>query len=983
MEASLIAFPYWNRKVQDLLTTRGVTIAPEIVKATNFDQNLFFDVSADGTLQARMIFNQWAHLSIELFANNNLVTTKYLKISLEARSTSGTTELWSTLVGDHQAWLPPVKLGIIDQDWKNFVCNTNNAHSFTDAYRVLKLILRRDCELHIRNIQIHGIPGIESLHIIVPWYYHDVVRLQARKLELKRLSAQDIPFDLHILEVLYDGESSSFNTSTTNHHSILVNKDPRYRGIDHTMSLFQYFLNEHVVQPFSGYIFLNSDAYPSTKQWLRKIFERLSLAILEDQQLVLNPFLDIVNSKTDHHLSSDDLSESHNTQNSEPIQEMGWALSGRDLMVYGLKTQGHFCNNLTNLSTSIPKDSSNEGPWEIDFRISNPNYLQNDGKYTINNLLWQACIDHCVLTDTSPLAVDSDGFLFFKQHNSPSQICIRKSDLTSMDSVLAHVLRIFGAPMQQFQHITTSADSDSTLNNGNRREPYQCSRDENNFRIYALGVEKSCANVKHYESSIPEFINTPFLRDVVSDLATCPNILLTAPGVTVNPAVLPKIENELNTFDIVFSVNPTKGNKQSKPSLPETESSSQKAFENLEEPQVSIVAFTRLWWLENHLSIPHGLLFGGNFLNCIMQLVRNKWPEAPVLSDSYSFFPDRSPYNHRICEHNNRVSKGIQSLHKNKYLSFKSIKTSRRKIRISTKHAHLNSHTEMSTLSLLDSTNGVFFDPFINASFANLKDKRLPYTDKWCGILKGILDPPPLLSKAPISLPLVLENDNFQKSLSCCTGVFTYSHNLRKRLVENCMWDPNVPVEVLPHIVNNPTVGFRVDQFWRHRKLKLYSIGYTGMRLHSFFELVSGEFEKILSAPVREKCFRNYLEEESKVSGGTDSIQLSDYPSRSVFEKILSEYPVFFDFYDLSASNELTECIVRNTPVIIRRHPAAEELLGINYPLFFSDLNEASELLTEDRILAGHNYLGHIPKHQFSPAAFLNRLENSEIYKCL
>ena len=83
-----------------------------------------------------------------------------------------------------------------------------------------------------------------------------------------------------------------------------------------------------------------------------------------------------------------------------------------------------------------------------------------------------------------------------------------------------------------------------------------------------------------------------------------------------------------------------------------------------------------------------------------------------------------------------------------------------------------------------------------------------------------------------------------------------------------------------------------------------------------------------------------------------------------------------------SAVNTLLECIVRNTPIIVNKHPAVVELLGENYPLYYTnslnylDLNLfINELLKNSNIIRKtHNYLKKIDKNKFKIENFRKEL---------
>jgi hypothetical protein len=80
------------------------------------------------------------------------------------------------------------------------------------------------------------------------------------------------------------------------------------------------------------------------------------------------------------------------------------------------------------------------------------------------------------------------------------------------------------------------------------------------------------------------------------------------------------------------------------------------------------------------------------------------------------------------------------------------------------------------------------------------------------------------------------------------------------------------------------------------------------------------------------------------------------------YDCLLAENVVAIELFDASANNVVVECIARNTPIIVNRHPAVVEYLTADYPLYFTDLSEIPELLAIDRVVAAHEYLAALDK---------------------
>lgn len=107
--------------------------------------------------------------------------------------------------------------------------------------------------------------------------------------------------------------------------------------------------------------------------------------------------------------------------------------------------------------------------------------------------------------------------------------------------------------------------------------------------------------------------------------------------------------------------------------------------------------------------------------------------------------------------------------------------------------------------------------------------------------------------------------------------------------------------------------------------------------------------------------------------------------SNDEYDKLLSQNIVFVNLIDASAVNTVIECIVRNCPIIINRHPAVVELLGEKYPLYYGDKcgkynnfyelnNQINNLLQNtNNIKNAHEYLLKLDKSKFDVKEFTNK----------
>ena len=985
-------------------TYRFIDLTPNRIRATNIESELGFRLTPDGLVEADMVFDRWAHLSFSLLTDDSLQDARNMWVSFDARVASGKTQLWSALVDDHSSWHSPIDLGWIDEQWRCLTLKAKDYFSLTNSFKILKLIVRNDCRLEVRNMRVDGVSAIDSLKIVIPWFNRNPVRTRARDTAIERLAEQDIPFDLVLLELVTDENPASFFPKRDNHQHILIHKDRRYDRIFHKESLLNYFLDNVPLNPHAAYMFMDSDIYADDKSWLGRIVERLSRAVTDNKALLLQPFsnvCDTVTGRINHSLCSAEARDMH-TRAINP--GLCWATTGKTILERRLRfphklvtgiadavfAAGHVASRkrIPYLPPFSLSSITVDNPCETGFIDEDLNHV-NHGEilatsYAMRDLLWQACLDHGALVGKNPIAEDEDGFMYFPELNGQTQCCVAHlMDLRTPDSVLAQVLRTFGAPANTIQHIVLDGGVDIHKDprslNGRQRLDWECAR--SNFRLYALGVEKTIVVSRQCSDSVPEFPETPFLRNMVSDHASHPVVMLTASTVMTYPSMLPNLTEELRKSEIVFfSGIPESFDVEIDTTAPPPIQSD--SMDPL--VRIAAVAFTLAWWEENQIALPHGLLADGNHLDCLFRLVYNKWPNVSLISGHCRIL-STEPVDPSLEKHNLRVSNGILTLHDRGFLEFGPIDRNRRRIKLAAGHsgrADRNLVAKNAMLGRLHNDSGVLFNPQINATFHDTTGTDLPYRKKWSGIVHGIIDAPEHLPDSGYNLHPMLNDRRFAQSLEHCAGIFTHSDTLRRRLLDSGYWNPNVPIEILPYTVAEPKTGFRADWFCEQRKPTLYAIGYFAKRLGSFLDLEAKNFQKILVAPTRSQAFQEYFQIEKTFCSKPDPILVQNRSTRTDCDWILSRNPVFLDYYDLSASSVLSECIVRNTPVILRRHPAAEEILGADYPLFFSDLEQATELLNESSILESHVFLANVPKRNFFHPMFLEKLQSSWIYRC-
>ena len=286
--------------------------------------------------------------------------------------------------------------------------------------------------------------------------------------------------------------------------------------------------------------------------------------------------------------------------------------------------------------------------------------------------------------------------------------------------------------------------------------------------------------------------------------------------------------------------------------------------------------------------------------------------------------------------------------------------------------------------------DGVLLDAFIEATFCwdlekNEQTGVLPYQKDWVAFVHN---PPGIPSWHEVeSAPqFIFTLPAWRESQRYCRGIFAFSETM-------CSWlrkHIDVPVAPAIHPSEPSDQLFSMEKFLANPERRIVQVGSWLRRLYAI-SLLKTRMRKGLLAPrpmpdprLQALLSREAEHESAARNADWSTVDFLPYHSASDYDRLLTNNIVFLDLYDTVVNNTVLECIVRRTPVICNRLPSLEEYLGSEYPLFFSNLEEAAAHADDlARIEKAHEYLAAIPQKNFSQEKFQNSIAHSDIYRSL
>lgn len=278
----------------------------------------------------------------------------------------------------------------------------------------------------------------------------------------------------------------------------------------------------------------------------------------------------------------------------------------------------------------------------------------------------------------------------------------------------------------------------------------------------------------------------------------------------------------------------------------------------------------------------------------------------------------------------------------------------------------------------------IMFDSCIDKSFLWSKNELLdkgaiPYVDDWVGIIHHTFSE----HCGPNNCNALFETREFIESLKVCKCIIVLSEYL-KTIVEEKL--KSLAINVKVKSVLHPTQFVNQNSMF-NPNLYDYTVTHIGDFLrnkHSFYELNIPKFKKQILDNSKKTNDLSSLSCSNELSLSlnkckTDpNITVIGHLNNEEYDELLKRTVVFINLYDASACNTLIECIVRNTPIFVNKHPAVIEYIGKDYPGLYDSLIEFHDFCTIQRINDMHKYLSKqsVLNNNLSLKTFLNSINS-------
>jgi hypothetical protein len=256
---------------------------------------------------------------------------------------------------------------------------------------------------------------------------------------------------------------------------------------------------------------------------------------------------------------------------------------------------------------------------------------------------------------------------------------------------------------------------------------------------------------------------------------------------------------------------------------------------------------------------------------------------------------------------------------------------------------------------------------------------------RWVGIIHFCPNLPDFLFGENIKY--LLSNEIFIKNLDNCICIVVLSEYL-KIYIQNIF--PELRIEVIKHPIKNINNKFSIENFIANKQKCLIHLGYQSRIISTIFR-INTSLKKIILSGRKYNCkmIISRVKKENKFMKiknndiTSDDVNLKYFEKNEDYDNFLNKNICIIPLWDASANNSILEIIEMNIPTFVTKIDSTVFYLGVNYPMFFNEIEEINNIVNNERefyniIIKTNEYLKNMEKKELSYNNF-----NSEILRII
>ena len=259
--------------------------------------------------------------------------------------------------------------------------------------------------------------------------------------------------------------------------------------------------------------------------------------------------------------------------------------------------------------------------------------------------------------------------------------------------------------------------------------------------------------------------------------------------------------------------------------------------------------------------------------------------------------------------------------------------------------------------------------------------------EPWIGIIHYPEFPKEMNYNSLEELTQIVKSSHFKQSIKYCIGIISLSDHLKtyiQKIFDELKYNipniSNIPIKTILHPTDFNCVKFDINKFELNKSKSIIQLGFWLRDMKTIYQIKT-KYQKIWlpGGKYWNEMFQIIYPNHQKYLNDS-SVKIPGFLSNSDYDELLRKNICLLNVFNSSANNTVLECIVRNTPLLVNRNPAIIEYLGIDYPLYFTDINDLNKLINSKKfkkmIIKTIDYLEKLDKTKFHIDYFIAEVED-------